>query len=401
MKDQARVARPEGVFAMGQEFERTSVILPTYNRSALLTETLDSLLGQSLAPAEIIVLDDGSTDDTAVRLKPYEDRVRYIQKPNSGKADSLNRYLKEAQHPLIWIMDDDDLAQPNALAAMTRVISGRPEIGFAYGRYQRFSVDQAGRRRVWDSGYWRDVENGEFFQAILEDFFVHHPGLLVRKTAYEAAGPFQPQYTRSEDYAMMIRLARLFPCAKTDEIVFLQRQHDGERFGGLAADKRNERWIEEAREMFIEVRETLSLSEYLPRTQRPDGPLSPRTERQALIFRGAIMARHKLWDHAFEDLEAACAVLGAQGALSAEEVGAIRRSLFSKFGAPELLDDPTIGQRLVALGKRGPVGRAIAQAFARALIYFIRTRLLAGSLEEASRYGLLAASLMSKAAGRL
>lgn len=384
--------------AMERELERTTVILPTFNRSALLAETLESLFAQTLPPAEIIVLDDGSTDDTPEQMKAYEGRVRYIRKANSGKADSLNNHIGLAQHPLIWIMDDDDLALPNALAAMTKVISGRPDIGFAYGRYQRFSVDAAGRRRVWDCGYWRDVDNEGFSQAILEDFFVHHPGLLVRKTAYEAAGPFQPQYTRSEDYAMILRLARLFPCAKTEELVFLQRQHDGERFGGLAADKRNERWIEEARAMFIEVRENWTLPEYLPRAERPDGLLSPDKERRALIFRGAVMARHKLWDEGFADLQAACAIAGAQGPLDPDEVGALRRSLFSKFGTPELLEDPTIGRRLAALSKHGLVGRAMARTYGRALLFFIRTRLQAGSVGDAARYGALAASLMAKGA---
>jgi hypothetical protein len=382
--------------APAPEPERTTVILPTFNRSALLVETLESLFAQTLPPAEIIVLDDGSTDDTPQRMEAYADRVRYIRKANSGKADSLNNHLKLARHPLIWIMDDDDLALPNALEDMTAVISGRPQIGFAYGRYKRFSIDEAGRRHVWDCGYWRDVADETFPQAILEDFFVHHPGLLVRKSAYEAAGPFQPQYTRSEDYAMLMRLARLFPCAKTDALVFLQRQHDGERFGGLAADKRNERWIEEGREMFKEVRENLTLPEYLPRSRRPEGPLSPAQQREALIVRGAVMARHKLWDEGFDDLAAACAVAGAQGELNAEEIGAIRRSLFSKFGAPEVLDDPMIGRRLAALASQGPVGRSMARTFARALIFFIRTRLQAGAIGEAARYATLAASLAVK-----
>lgn len=384
---------------MQAEIERTTVLLPTFNRSALLVQTLESLFAQTLAPAEIIVLDDGSTDDTQERMKAYEGRVRYIREPNTGKSNKLNAHMALAQHPLIWIMDDDDLAMPQALEAMTALISGKPQIGFAYGHYKRFSVDAEGERRVWDCGYWRDIDDDGFFQAILEDFFVHHPGLLVRRSAYEAVGPFEPRYTRSEDYDMMIRLARRFDGAKTDEVVFLQRQHDGERFGGLAADKRNEVWIKEAAAMFTAVRETLTLPEYLRRSQQPAGPLWPALHREALILRGAIMARHKLWDFCFEDLTAACTVKGAPRELNRNETDAIRRSLFSKFGIPELLTDPTIGARMAALSKLGPVGREITRTFSRALVYFIRTDLQAGRFSDAGRFGALAASLVPKWAG--
>jgi hypothetical protein len=290
-------------------------------------------------------------------------------------------------------VDDDDIALPTALEAMTRALSGRPDIGFSYGRYQHFSVDAAtGDRQIRDCGYWPDVEDELFFRANLEDFFAHHPGLLVRRAAYDAVGPFSPNYGRSEDYEMLIRLADRFDCRKTPELVFLQRQHDGQRFGGLAGDRRMERWILEQAEMFKVVRDRLPLTSYLPRNSRAQG-LSPERHREALIVRGSIMARKKLWGGAFEDFHAAGAVEGAALPLNATERDVLRRALFSKYGTPEVPADPDIKRRLRQLANTGQVGLAITRALARSLAWFIRRSAQAGRLRDASRYTALALSL--------
>lgn len=386
---------------LAESLERTTAIVPTFNRSAFLCETLESLFAQTLPPAEIIVADDGSTDDTPVRMAALGDRIRYVRKENSGKSDTLNQSLNLAQHPLIWIVDDDDIVSPGALEALTKALSGQPDIGFSYGRYERFQVDpQTGERRVWDCGHWQDVEDDLFFRANLEDLFAHHPGLLVRKAAYEAVGPWSRDYGRSEDYEMLIRLADRFDCRKVDAVVFLQRQHDGQRFGGLAGDRRMERWMFEQGEMFKVVRERLPLTGYLPRPER-DATLTPDRRREALIVRGSIMARKKLWAAAFEDFRAACAIESPSPALTDVERGAVRRSLFSKYGAPEVLDDPDIRLGFHRLAGEGAVGAAIARTLSRALIWFIRRSLSTGRLNAAMRYAVLSISVAASAqAGR-
>ena len=374
--------------------EKTTVILPTFNRSSYLIETLDSLFAQTLQPDEIIVADDGSTDDTPQVMARLEGRVRYIRKANSGKADTLNQIIPTVQNPLIWIMDDDDLAMPNALADMSGLLNGRPEIGFSYGRYERFRVDpQTGEKIIWDCGYWREADRDGFALANLEDFFVHHPGLLVRRTSYETVGPFELRYGRTEDYEMMIRLARRFTPLKTDNVVFLQRQHDGERHGGLAADQRTTRWMKEEAGIFETARGMLDLPEYLSAADRAR-PLTPVLRRRALINRSVVMARHRLWSHALEDLAAACALVGNEP-LEPQERNAVRRALFSKYGCREVLTDREIKQGLRELARQGPLGRDITRTFAGSLAFFIRTRVQSGRVSEATRYAMLAVSLLA------
>jgi glycosyltransferase involved in cell wall biosynthesis len=377
---------------MTHELERTTLIIPTFNRSGYLLETLESVFAQTLQPAEIIVADDGSTDDTPDVMARLGDRITYVRKENSGKADTLDAMIRRAKHDLIWIVDDDDLVLPHALETLTGLMNGHPEIGFAYGAYEAFHVDtNTGAHVRRHPGYWPKVADDQFFRANLEDFFTHHPGLLVRKAAYQAVGPFSRLYGRSEDYEMMIRLADRYRSRHTDDTVFLQRQHDGLRFGGLAGDQRMQRWSYENTEMFREVRNRFPLSHYLPHGQR-DEPLSPALHREALIVRGGLMARKKLWAEALEDYSAATA-LGGPAKLNPPEARAVWFAQFSKYGNEEILSDPAIKAGLQKLAKASPLGRTIVRTIARSLAYFVRTRLQSGAYAKAAAYAALATRL--------
>jgi GT2 family glycosyltransferase len=346
-----------------------------------------------LPPGEINVVDDGSTDDTSQKVAALGDRVRYVRKPNSGKADTLNQSLGLARHPLIWIVDDDDLAMPDGLLTLTRLIDGRLDVGFAYGRHHRFSVDEkTGARETRDWGYWRPVDNDGFLLATLEDFFVHQGSMLVRRSAYQTVGTFSSAYRRSEDYEMLVRLARKFDCAVTDDVIFLQRQHQGVRADSLPAAKMISRWVDEQKQMFSKLHDTLDLSDYLPGGRRI-AELTPADRREALVNRGVVMARKKLWSHALGNFRLACRIKDAPNRLASVEHAALRRALFSKYGSTELLTDASISADIRALAKEGPVGREIAHAFARGIIWFVRTNAQGGHFGNALRYTRLAASM--------
>ena len=93
-----------------------TVIIPTYNRAHLLRQALDSIFRQTLTPSQVIVTDDGSTDDTREALRGYYDRIEYLpQAHNRGKAAALNAALPRVRGELVWIFDDDDVALPHSL----------------------------------------------------------------------------------------------------------------------------------------------------------------------------------------------------------------------------------------------------------------------------------------------
>ncbi|KJS26003.1 MAG: hypothetical protein VR75_08695 [Hyphomonadaceae bacterium BRH_c29] len=361
----------------------TSAIIPTYNRAVLLKETIESVLAQSLAPAEILIVDDGSDDNTTDIVASFGEQVTFIQKPeNKGKADSLNKAIDRATGEYVWIVDDDDLVEPEALAKLTSLLEQSPEAGFSYGRHDRFSIAADGTRLHSDTGYWRNCTSEDFLTATLEDFFVHQPGMLVRRSLYGEVGPFDTQLMRSQDYDMLIRLARAAPCVSTEEVIFHQRQHEGDRGQGSArfsSAERDEKWIAYDQKIFSRLQESLTLSEYLPRgTEVTDDA----TRRLALIQRGTVFGRKKLWAQAISDFTAAAGLGGSN--LNTSETGILRRAFGSKYGCPEIIRDRSLALSLRKIGQCRPAGKPILKALARGLLWQIRRAVESGDLQTAA-----------------
>jgi len=111
--------------------QRISVVIPTYNRAALIANAVRSALEQTLAPLEVIVVDDGSTDDTREILeRTFGDRVRYFYQPNQGQSAAFNTGIANAQGDWIAFLASDDLWLPEKTARQMRVLE---KLGFAYG----------------------------------------------------------------------------------------------------------------------------------------------------------------------------------------------------------------------------------------------------------------------------
>jgi GalNAc5-diNAcBac-PP-undecaprenol beta-1,3-glucosyltransferase len=123
-----------------------SVVIPTYNRAALITATLDSVLAQEHDDFEVVLVDDGSTDDTCevVRRKCAQDkRVRYIRQGNAERGAARNRGLQEARSAYVVFFDSDDVMYPSHLSALAAVIEERGEINFLATKYE---IERDGRQ---------------------------------------------------------------------------------------------------------------------------------------------------------------------------------------------------------------------------------------------------------------
>ena len=105
-----------------------SVIIPTYNSANYLNQAIDSVLMQGYTPCELIVVDDGSTDETESVLKPYQDKIKYIKQENSGSAAARNRGMQLAEYELILFLDADDLMAPNAVEVLSKHLDVSPDI---------------------------------------------------------------------------------------------------------------------------------------------------------------------------------------------------------------------------------------------------------------------------------
>ena len=345
-----------------------TVIVPTFNRANFIGESLDAILPQLQDDDELIVINDGSSDDTLAVLAAYGDAIKVISQGNSGKAAALNRALLDASGDLIWIVDDDDIVTDDARARLVAALESAPRAGFAYGRHDRFvDSDTTGERERLETGYWFDCEPGTFLCATLEDFFAHQPGMMVRKSVYDNVGPFSSVY--SEDYDMLIRLAVDAQPVKVPGIVFHQRQHAGVRGSAtspIRIEERNQAWIKSSRDIVEKYMADLPLELFLPERVIADDV----AYRHALFQRGVIFGRHGLWSKAANAFVEAVRQLDT--ALGQRDVALIRRISQSKFGMSSFLDDRSAHNAIIDLAKINPTGRAVVRAIGRSLVWRAR-----------------------------
>jgi len=187
-----------------------SVIIPTYNRAGLVQEAIDSVLAQTLDDVEVVVVDDGSTDDTAgaLRSRCYDERVRYFYQENKGRSVARNRGIMASSGRYVLFLDSDDMLLPQALEHEVAYLDAHPGIGVVYT--DGYFCDVAGR----DAGRIAPARPTHDPDRILEDLVVSNVILachsaLVRRAALDAVGPpyFDAALRGTEDEDLWIRLA--------------------------------------------------------------------------------------------------------------------------------------------------------------------------------------------------
>ena len=307
-----------------------TVIVPTYNRAHLLDHSLGSLIAQTRAPEQIIVVDDGSADDTEIRVRKYLDRVEYLRKPNGGKSSAINLALQRATGEYIWIFDDDDVAFQDALERHLNVLED-PEIGFTYSSYIRCVEKPDGSLEPGDDAKTPKLTHRDLFCRLLESNFICHPSMVVRASCYREVGPYDESLPRSQDYEMVLRLARKFRADMIDGPTYFRRYNEDLR--GPARDRfvvrdYGTKAHKYEKVIFERLYDGLDLREYLPRD-------CVWNRRQALLNRMAVMAVRGLWDKASRDLIEASRI---PGQLTSEEVRSLWSAMRNPLGLGDLKD---------------------------------------------------------------
>jgi hypothetical protein len=286
-------------------------IIPTCNRAAMLRECLDSVVSQTRVPDRIIVVNDGSTDETQSVAQSFGDRVTLINKPNGGKSSALNLALHQCKEDFVWICDDDDLAAPGALAHLAAGLEANPQAGFIFGTFEIFR-DEAGRRVHSPPTYWMRKDEPNIHIQFLEEMFTFQFAMLVRLSLYEKVGPFREDLIRAQDHEMAIRFARAARGIFIPQVIFFQRVHDGQR-GMLAApfdsSANTRKWLEYGQTMIAAIRKDYRIEEFTPSFARDWD--STRAKRAALVERACVCAARALWDEAIADFLEAASVSAA------------------------------------------------------------------------------------------
>jgi glycosyltransferase involved in cell wall biosynthesis len=286
-----------------------TVLIPTFNRAEYLAECLDSILAQTLAPAQVVVVNDGSTDATRSVLTPYSDQIDYVETDQLGKPGALNAGLKHVTGDYVWIFDDDDVALPDALERLVAPLEKHPEHGFSFAPFH-FTDSRPSDHRIGEVMHTLpipDLDTRGFLIPLLEGNFLGGAALFARTRCYDEVGNFDPRLLRSQDYEMAIRIARAFTGIRVPGgATFHYRQHEslrGSTADRFTASQQRAKWLEYDQIIFRELYDSLPLHAYLP----PGVPLHEQ-RRQALIQRMGIMASKLLWDRVRMDLRAIAAL---------------------------------------------------------------------------------------------
>ena len=180
---------------------RVSVIIPTYNRAGLLRMALESVLAQTHSSIQVIVVDDGSTDETAGMLAEYSGRVTHIRQANAGISRARNHGLEVAQGDYINFLDDDDTMMPRKIERQAAVLAARPEVGLVHCRY--CYLDRAGQ----PLGRVGLLPQKDVLRELLLHNFMWMGGPLIRRDCLGRVGAFDVGLSAAADYDLWLRIA--------------------------------------------------------------------------------------------------------------------------------------------------------------------------------------------------
>lgn len=187
-----------------------SIVIPTYNRCALLRSTVDSVLAQTYPNIEVIVVDDGSTDDTPAMLAGYGDRLTVLRQENRGGTAARNAGIAASRGAFVSVLDHDDLLLPEKVEKQIRLFERNPRLGLVHCRWyfigpQGHRLDKIG-----------PLPEGDVRQQLLLGCFLWSGGPLVRREILEKIGCFD-EGVWSSDWDLWLRIAldgQLFGCAQ-------------------------------------------------------------------------------------------------------------------------------------------------------------------------------------------
>jgi glycosyltransferase involved in cell wall biosynthesis len=195
-----------------------SVVIPTYNRAALVVEAVESVLRQEADDFEIIVVDDGSDDDTRERLAPFLPRIRLMHQIQQGVSAARNAGIGLAEGEWLAFLDSDDLWLPQKLARQMEYLHRHPELRIC-------QTDEVWMRngRRWNPKTYHQKPSGHCFEALLERCLVSPSAVMLHRELIEEVGEFDVNLPACEDYDMWLRIGWRHPIGLVPEPLVIKR----------------------------------------------------------------------------------------------------------------------------------------------------------------------------------
>ncbi len=189
-----------------------SIIIPTFNRAALLPRAIDSALRQTHPSCEVIVVDDGSTDNTALIAAHYGDKIQYIRQSNAGASAARNRGVNEASGSLIAFLDSDDTWHPEKLARQAALFT-TAAIGAVHCAIRVEHTDRAGTKGIYYPGDRLSLHD------VLALRIPWPTAMMVRRDVLTEIGGFDETLVASEDWELCIRIAQKYSLVGIPEVL--------------------------------------------------------------------------------------------------------------------------------------------------------------------------------------
>jgi len=205
-----------------------SIVIATYNRAQFLVETIRSILNQQLRNFELIVVDDGSTDDTERLLAEYRSQLRYLYQENRGPSAARNLGVRCANADWISIQDSDDLCAPNHLETLYGYVKDHPECAMVFANGNYLGGREHNRETIIPRTKSQQLaKSGVKLEDFFEKSILRLQAALISKKAYDAIGGHDESLRICMDLDLGFRLLMNFPVAYLDSVVFSYRRHAG------------------------------------------------------------------------------------------------------------------------------------------------------------------------------
>lgn len=219
-----------------------SVVVPCHNAATYLPESLGSILGQSAAALEVILVDDGSTDDPGSVVDRLGDaRIRFFSIPASGgPSRPRNLGIEQARGDFVFFFDADDVMLPGKIAAQLAAFAAHPELALTFTNFRVIGADGALLNPDFLAGYETfhavlargltaagGLHRDALFHGLLCASFIGTSGVAVRRSVLAGTGGFDPSLASSEDADLWLRVARGHDCGYVDIVGHCYRRHPG------------------------------------------------------------------------------------------------------------------------------------------------------------------------------
>jgi glycosyltransferase involved in cell wall biosynthesis len=190
---------------------KVSIIVPTYNREKFIKRALDSVIEQTYQNFEVLVIDDGSTDNTRDVVKSYGERVCYFYQENKGIAGARNAGIKESSGDYIAFLDSDDYWMHGKLERQTALFREHSEYGLVASCCASVRLDGSYREKN------RPGKSGWVLKDLFNKNFIRTSSAVIKKECLEKVGFFDEELKECEEYDLWLRIAAQYPVGFINE----------------------------------------------------------------------------------------------------------------------------------------------------------------------------------------